>query len=120
MILYTIQLAQWRKAKAQGIPILDSIVRSGDAVFAPTWDMVSKIKNDSLTDVQYTALYRELMIKSIKENPDRWRQVMSMEMVAIGCYCKAGEFCHRHLLAEILHRLCTHNGVECLLNGELT
>lgn len=119
MKLYTIQIAQWRKAKTLGIPVLDTTVKSGDKCFAPVWEMVSQFKSGVLTEAQYRTLYHEQMMKSIKTNPGRWGEVLRMDVVAIGCYCSAGKFCHRHLLAEILNRLCLHNGVDFALLGEI-
>lgn len=119
MELYTIQLAKWRRAKELGIPLIDTTVKSGEEAFSPTWDMVSGHKQGTLTDEEYTALYKELMLKSIKRSPARWAELMKMDKVAIACYCGKGKFCHRHLLAEILEKLCRHNLITFVHLGEL-
>lgn len=84
---------------------LNITVKSGDKVFAPTWDMVMGHKNGTLTDEQYTDMYRELMLKSWKKNRWRWAELLQQERVVLVCYCRPGEFCHRVLLAGILEKL---------------
>jgi uncharacterized protein YeaO (DUF488 family) len=119
MRLYTIQLAQWRKAKGLVVPLLDTTVRTGDKCFAPSWDMVLGVKSGELTEDEYTKLYKRKMLDSIKTNPSRWAEVLKMESVAVACYCTNGAFCHRYILAEILQQLCRHNHIGCIMEGEL-
>jgi uncharacterized protein YeaO (DUF488 family) len=117
--LFTIQLAQWRKAKQQGIPVLDTTVRTGDKCFAPSWDMVMGVKSGELTEDEYTKLYKLKMLDSIEQNPSRWGEVLKMDSVAVACYCPKGTFCHRHITAEILQKLCLHNHIPCVMEGEV-
>lgn len=119
MKLFTIQLAQWRKAKKLGIPVLDTTVRTGDKCFAPSWDIVLKVKSGEITESEYTELYKAIMLVSIKLNPSRWAEVLRMESVAVACYCGNGKFCHRYILAEILQKLCLHNHIPCIMEGEV-
>lgn len=119
MLLYTIQMAKWRKAKALDIPFLDTTVKSGDLCFAPTWDMVQGVKSGELSEEQYTVLYKQKMLSSIKSNPARWGEILKMESVAVACFCPNGVFCHRYILADILSQLCRHNHVECVREGEI-
>lgn len=119
MILHTIQMAQWRKAKALGIPLLDTTVKTGESCFAPTWDMVHGVKSGELSEEQYTILYKRKMLDSIKSNPARWGEVLKMDVVAVSCFCPDGVFCHRYILADILSQLCRHNHVECVRGGEI-
>lgn len=83
---------------------LNITVKSGDKTFAPEWDMVMGHKRGDLSDEEYTNKYVELMKKSLKENPEKWKNLMNKEKVVLTCYCKEGKFCHRILLAKMLEK----------------
>ncbi len=119
MEVYTIQLAQWRKCKTLGIPLLDTTAKSGDPVFAPGRGIVNGIKYGGLTEEEYTSEYLKQMRLSYVENPSRWNEVMEMDTVAFACYCGPEKFCHRHLLVDIYRKLCRHRGVPFVLKGEI-
>ena len=46
-----------------------------------------------------------MMRQSYRENSQRWDDVLGMDEVILGCYCRADEFCHRNLLREMLVRV---------------
>lgn len=124
MKLWTIQMSQWRLAKARGIEILDTTVKSGEARFAPTWDIVMAVKartkeNEEEAKEIYTNAYSALMRDSYRNNREYWLEVLRKDELAVACYCAAGEFCHRHLLATYLGRTAERNGIEFTLMGEL-
>lgn len=119
MELYTIQLAQWRKAKSLGIPLLDSTMKSGEEVFAPTEQMVRAYKAGHLSETEYTSLYIEKMTNSFKDNRERWLEVARMETLAVACYCKPDKFCHRHLLVACIERLCRNQKIHFESKGEI-
>lgn len=119
MELWTIQIAQWRKLKGTDIVFLDTTVKSGDPVFAPNWDIVSRSKTGTLSNDDYTAIYTDLMRKSYRENYWRWLELLNSPVpVALGCYCRAGGFCHRYILVEILHKCCDNLGIPFVYRGE--
>lgn len=124
MRAYTIQMGKWRKAKAQGVPLLDATVKSGHTEVAPTWDMVRLIKDAvgdiTTNEVRYTALYNAMLAESYKNNREWWDNLLSMNEVCIGCYCKACTFCHRHLIIKFLRQLCEMRGIEFIYGGEIT
>jgi len=85
---------------------------------APKWFMVAGWKNwqsmnsggelrypnfKLLDDKQYTWLYRKLLLEEravfLQNFLDRLEQVDS---IALLCYCREGEFCHRRILAEMI------------------
>ena len=101
--MYTIQISKWRKAEQLGVQFKDVTVKSGDKLFAPTWDFLMEYKQD-LDEEKYVSKYLPLMRESYKNNKDKWLELCSMDSVAIACYCKAGEFCHRHLIVDILEK----------------
>lgn len=119
MILYTVQMAQWRKAKDQDIPLLDTTVKSGIDAFAPSWEMVLGHKDGSLSNAAYREQYISLMRESWHYRRLEWEKVLRMETVALACYCRAGNFCHRHILKEILMRIQEQRGVKVIDGGEL-
>lgn len=119
MEIYTIQMAQWRKAKSMGVKLLDTTVKSGDPVFSPTWEMVRDYKAGKIDAVEYERQYRKLMVSSFTQNPEHWRSIIRGEPVAIACYCKAGKFCHRHLLAGMFESICQKRNIDFTHHGEI-
>lgn len=120
MRLYTIQMARWRSAAMFGIQVLDTTVKSGDKVFAPTWDMVNDVKSGTISEGAYTELYLRMMRNSYRHNKKRWLEVLNMEAVALACYCPSGCFCHRHLLADMLCKCAAKHNIPLDFRGELT
>jgi uncharacterized protein YeaO (DUF488 family) len=90
---------------------LDITVKGKDPVgkfFAPTWDMVMKLKRGTMTERTYAALYQRLMRKSYDDNWLVWDNIISRLEVTFVCFCKDGAFCHRLLLAEYFKQLGCH------------
>lgn len=120
MELFTVQVGKWRQARNRGIALVDTTVKSGNSIFSPTWDMVLGHKSGSVSDEEYTRLYRERMSTSWKAHKPEWQAFLRMtEPVAIACYCKAGHFCHRYLLRDLLKELCERQNIPFLYYGEL-
>jgi uncharacterized protein YeaO (DUF488 family) len=117
--IYTAQIAQWRRCKAQGIELIDTTVKSGSPIFAPTWEIVMGVKSGEISEARYTEVYHQLMRRSFVEHKDEWLALLSKEKIAIACYCKAGAFCHRHLLVEYLIAACRYFKIEYTLGGEV-
>lgn len=103
---------------------LDITVKSGRATragefFAPLWEMVNAYKAGQMTAEEYTTLYYQLL-------RDRYRDYVAdivqlaarNEEVTLLCYCKKGQFCHRHLAADILAKICTAHSIPCEIAGE--
>lgn len=110
MDVYTYQIAQWRKVKAlPGVVVIDTTVRSGYKQVAPSWDMVTGYKNGTVSQEIYTRQYYDILEHSRQVNPRFWASLLKLESVALGCYCRAGEFCHRHLLVQYLSQLTALN-----------
>lgn len=85
---------------------LDITVKGQDPLgkhFAPTWEMVMGIKNSTMTQEQYESQYAKIINQAPKE---AWEELLSFAYhrgcVTFVCFCKAGEFCHRVLLARWL------------------
>ncbi|MCW4014048.1 MAG: hypothetical protein NWF07_13830 [Candidatus Bathyarchaeota archaeon] len=84
---------------------IDITVKSAKGIakkFAPTWDMVKKYKEGKLSKLQYTRKYAR-MINRLKAE-DFEELIGDKKRIILTCYCKAGEFCHRTLLAKFLEQ----------------
>ncbi|WJJ55186.1 hypothetical protein [Xanthomonas phage RTH11] len=119
--VFTIQVGKWRLAKDRDIKVMDTTVKSGYSIFAPTWDMVLGIKNGSMDEDTYSQLYRDMLVQSWKGNRQKWMDFLNDDdQYALACYCKAGVFCHRHLLVKFLQQLCKQLNIPFEYYGELT
>lgn len=119
MDTWTIQMGQYRLAKQLGIPLLDTTVKSGDKVFAPSWEIVLGVKSGDISPEEYTEQYTHLMQTSFMANQSHWLHICNMPEVAIACYCKSGVFCHRHLLVKMFEKICTRYTIPFNYRGEI-
>ena len=83
----------------------DITVQTGSKIFAPSWDLVMGIKKGQITEKQYTDAYLLMMKESYKKNRKEWDDLLAKDRIVLVCYCPAGAFCHRYLLANILVKL---------------
>lgn len=120
MRVWTIQLAQWRKAKEQGIQVVDITWASGDRFFAPTAELLRAYKNGFIGSAEYTELFQKIMQARWRENSNHWETLFKFEDIALGCYCGAGEFCHRHLVRDYAEKTAKHLGYPFEYIGEIT
>lgn len=120
MELYTVQLGQWRKVRKLEVELIDTTTKSGNPAFAPGWDIVLPYKAGEITEAQYTAIYMERMALSRVQNTADWDAVVALDRAAIACFCRAGKFCHRHLLIPLFINHGAAQGVTCELKGEIT
>jgi uncharacterized protein YeaO (DUF488 family) len=115
LIVHTAQVT-----KARGCTdVLDITVKTGDPIFAPTWNMVMGYKWGRITATEYTEQYRERMLKSWADNKERWLEVLNSGSITLVCYCPAGFFCHRLLLVDLLQEVGSMLGIEIINMGEL-
>lgn len=114
MEIYTYQLAQWRKVKELGVFYMDTTIKSGDWMLAPTWELLNAYRHFGLTDDEYTVAYNKLLEERLIEFPEYFNDLFNIEVLAVGCYCRAGKFCHRHLLVKFLEK-----HTECINRGEI-
>lgn len=121
MDLFTAQMSKWRQLKAANIELIDTTVKTGEATWRPTWDMVMASKSGELSNEDYTRLYLEMMRESYRANPAEWdRLLLSTGPKAIACYCAPGHFCHRHILKDILEKICISRNIPFSYYGEFT
>lgn len=84
---------------------LDITVKTGPNWLAPTWDMVMGYKSGEITQDKYTELYYNKMRLSYTHLREYWNWLLKRNEIVLVCFCKAGDFCHRILLADILVKL---------------
>jgi uncharacterized protein YeaO (DUF488 family) len=104
--------------KYKGPDAVDITVKTGDRIFSPTWALVMASKEGRIDWETYTEQYLELMRDSWRKNPDAWHAMLRRGTVTLLCYCRAGENCHRYLLAEFLRELGGKEGVAVINEGE--
>jgi len=119
MRVWTIQMAKWRMLRLTEVHLIDITVKSGIKALAPSWDLLQRYRSDPASMEQtYREEFAELMVKSQSEHPEIWDDLLKMESIALACYCKAGKFCHRHLVADLLVEWGASRNVEVKLMGE--
>ena len=87
---------------------LDITVKGNDPVgmvFAPNWPLVTAYKKTG-DEQAYKEGFHQLMIASLDSRTDIWmNDVLKREYIVLVCFCKAGSFCHRTLVANYLVQL---------------
>lgn len=119
MKIWTIQIAKWRLTKETDIEFIDTTVKSGLKLFAPTWAIVSGIKSGKITEDEYTEIYYNILRNRYRDNKNEFIKFCEKDKVAVGCYCPSGQFCHRHPLVDILEGVCKHHKINFERMGEL-
>jgi uncharacterized protein YeaO (DUF488 family) len=103
--IYTCRVQDHRALKAAGVQWLDTTVKTGSSVFAPTWDMVMAWKAGTLSDEEYSVQYRQRMEDSWNNHADVWLKTLDTDQLVLGCFCPPNTFCHRRLLAKMFVRV---------------
>lgn len=89
----------------------------GEAL-APTWEMVTKYKAGLVNDGLYAEQYRALLRQRYAADPTPFLNVLARARVVLTCYCASGQFCHRHLAAEVLEKIAESKGIVFTRGGE--
>lgn len=121
--IWTLQIAQWRLANTFFIEPLDITAKSAKGLnkeFAPHFNDVMRHKDGHLSDDQYTDIYIRKIRQSKIDTPKAWQGLKTHQRVALMCYCRAGVFCHRHLMVPEMKAYLEAEGHEVVLHGELT
>lgn len=97
-----------------------NITLNGDfGVFAPNWDLVSKLRNNKISKSEFKRKYYALMKKSYRENFEAWNDIVKLDELVLKCYCPPGEFCHRYLLVNLLEGVAEFNAIGFEYVGEI-
>ena len=113
-------MSSWRIAKARGIFLLDTTAMTGHPPFAPEFEYVRMYKRGELSEEAYTQLYKERMAYSQIRYPNYWDNIEKKGVLALACYCKAGAFCHRILLVDLIIDYYKKKDIEVKYMGEIT
>lgn len=97
-----------------GVPYMDTSIKSGDWMLAPTWALLAAYKYNGLSEADYTKGYNQLLEDRLIESPEYFSELFNIEVLAVGCYCRPGKFCHRHLLVKFLDK-----HTDCIYRGEI-
>lgn len=109
--IHTAQLSVGKAIPRNGnVVFIDTTVRSGNDLIkenlAPTWDMVAGIKAGKLSESDYSAMYLDRIRHMNEACVHQFERLAYGEGdvtdVVLGCYCREGAFCHRHLLQRYL------------------
>jgi uncharacterized protein YeaO (DUF488 family) len=114
MEIYTSYFAKLNKIKDAGyFPI--SIARYTPKnieicelkIFAPSKEILGKIKRGEIDEVEYERMYREEMTNRydfnlVLEGLERISEINDKRDLVLLCYEKSGDFCHRHIFASIM------------------
>lgn len=117
--LWTTQMSGWRLAQAQNIAFIDITVKSGIYLFAPTWDNLLAYKRGELNTVDYTDRYLAKVAATVQTHPEAWSELARNQNMVFACYCKAGDFCHRHIFTTMMARYLQTTGNRVQIMGEL-
>lgn len=123
MRIWTLQLAKWRLAKQKGFHAVDITVKSWRKEFAPDWDFLMAYKasaQDATAEREYTIKYLYKLERLLDADAEVLVSLLRHEDLVLMCYCPAGKFCHRHLLANKLQEVGMMFGIVVELCGELT
>ena len=118
--LFTYKIGTARHLMGDGVTIIDCTVATGEQHLAPDWDMVRGIHQKTLSEEVYTREYLALLNFRYMTTPELFDHYFTIPKIAFGCYCQAGQFCHRHLLVNWLKDQAEENGCEVRIEGEVT
>jgi uncharacterized protein YeaO (DUF488 family) len=81
---------------------LDITRKSGNAAFAPSWEIILTAKRGLLPWPDYVVEYTAQMRRSYRETRAEWEALLGGQRVVLCCFCVAPAQCHRTILARIL------------------
>ncbi len=87
---------------------LDVSRKSGEAVFAPSWDLLRAALpklGGTLPWEEYVDRYTAEMRVSYREHRAAWDALLARDVVTLVCYCVDPLRCHRTVLAAILGKI---------------
>lgn len=120
MEIYTASISDQENIEADDrkIKFIDTTVKSGIKAFAPAWEMVLNYKNGRITEQDYRDRFIKMMRNSILHRPKIWDDLLNNDIVAIGCYCAKGAFCHRLILMEYITIYAASRNIQVTYLGE--
>lgn len=117
--IWTMQISNWRMAREHQIAMLDITVKSGIQAFAPSWENLRAYKDGQLSQSEYTMRYYQKVLENSGRCKSDWDDLTKNRSVALACYCRVGEYCHRHLFAPLAIAHLQSLGHRVVFRGEL-
>lgn len=99
---------------------MDITVKSGIQEFAPSWENLRLYKAGQMHHTEYSKAYYAKVIPTLKTHPEQWANLLEYKNIAFACYCKAGDYCHRHLFSALYVTFVQSLGMSVRFAGELT
>ena len=97
-----IYTAQYRTSGAASIDITVKSARAPWDIFAPSWPMVMEYKKTK-NERAYIIQYDSIVSNAFYNHGNELRAMLASDRtITLVCFCRAGEFCHRVLLAKHL------------------
>ncbi len=66
----------------------------------PSWDLINKHKEGRISDETYEQRYFQEVLQKL----DPIKVMKELNGKSLYCWCRAGKFCHRHLVAKWLEK----------------
>lgn len=84
-------------------------------IFAPSEELLRKIKSGEIDETEYEKIYRKDMerfdFNRVWETFEQISEINGKKDLVLLCYEKGGDFCHRHIFASIMGEK-TNNRIE--------
>ena len=84
-------------------------------VFAPSEELLRKIKSGEIDETEYEKIYRKEMerfdFNLVWEGLEQISEINGKKDLVLLCYEKSGDFCHRHIFASLMGEK-TNNRIE--------
>ena len=75
-------------------------------IFAPSTEILAKIKKGEIDEVEYERMYRKEMerfdFNLVWEGFEQISEINGKKDLVLLCYEKSGDFCHRHIFASLM------------------
>ena len=85
---------------------------SGISAFAPSRGLLNGYKSGDVPWQEYKIRYIDEMRRSYQNNRAEWNALLRMPEVTLCCYCRAGDSCHRLLLAHLVIKICHRRAIN--------
>lgn len=109
----------WRYARYLNIPVVDITAKSGIQAFAPHWHDLMAYKRGEMGNEEYSRRYYDKVIPTLRNSPEEWEILTKNHTYALACYCRPGDFCHRHLFGMLTVTYLQQLGHTVQFQGEL-
>ncbi len=75
-------------------------------IFAPSEELLRKIKSGEIDETEYEKIYRKDMerfdFNRVWETFEQISEINGKKDLVLLCYEKSGDFCHRHIFASLM------------------